>query len=93
MRTLDDKHHMWCKLQALAVELALAGLEIICGQFHLLARQYACQRLVEIGQVNGVQRFEIIIAVGLARCMRAVDEIVIERNCVRCETASEQLDA
>ena len=91
MRALNHQHHMRFQFQAVAIELALAALEIVCGQINLFATEYATQRFVEIWQINGVDRFKIVVSIGFARCMCAVNEIVIERYCVWSKTACKQL--
>ena len=54
MGTLDYKHHLRSEFQMIAVELALALLKIVCRQFNILARQHACERFIEIRQVNRI---------------------------------------
>ena len=54
--------------------------EVVLGQLHFLAVEQLHELLVEQRQVEGVQRFEVVIAVLVLRSQFAVDEVVVERH-------------
>ena len=67
--------------------------EVVLGQLHFLAVEELHELLVEQRQVEGVQRFEVVIAVLVLRSKLAVDEVVVERHGHGAYAVAKELDA
>ena len=74
-------HHQYLVVvqpQFTSAHLALARLEVIAWQLHLLTPEEGVHLLVEQRQVQGMQVFEVIFAFLVARRLFPVQEVVVE---------------
>ena len=73
--------------------LAFAGDEVVARHGKALAGEKALQVVVEESEVDGFERFVVVLAVGVARGLVSVDEIVVERDEHGIQPQDAQLDA
>ena len=91
MDALYHQHLVALELQLLSAHLTLACLEIISRQFHLLSPEERIQLLVEQGDIECMQMFEVIVAAFVSGGVLAVKEVVVEGNADRLEAIDGQL--
>ena len=90
---LYHQHLVVVQAQTAAAHRRPARGEVVARQLNLLAAQQRVQLLVEQRQVQRVQVLEVVVAAGVARCLVAVHEIVVERDADGLHTAHQQLHA
>ena len=76
-----------------ATPLALALLEVVTGQFHLLTTEQSVQLLVEQGNIQGVEVLKVVVATLVEGGLVAVLEIVVQRDAYGLQPVDGQLDA
>ena len=75
----EDEDGVVLQAQERAALLALAGEEIVAGQFYLLALNQGIHLRVEQRDVHGLDVFEVVLAAFVNRCFLAVHEVVVQR--------------
>ena len=93
MDTLHDQQGMTVDLKMLATRGTLACGEIVFGQLDFLALQEILQVLLELGNIERVDRLVVIVSIGITRGLGPVNEIVIHREGKGLEAAGHELDA
>ena len=78
MDALYNEYLITFQFQLLATPLALAFLEVVAGQFHLLATEQSVHLLVEQGYVQRMQVLEVVVAVLVQRCLLTIQEVVVQ---------------
>lgn len=78
MDTFHDQYIVGIHLQALAAGLTLSRLEVILRQLDLLTAEEGVELLVDLLQIEGIDRLIVIVAIGTTRCLLTVDEIIVE---------------
>lgn len=91
MYAFDEEDGAGLEAEALAVVLAAAGLEVVGGELDFLSGEDVGEVGVELRQVEGVEAFVVVVAVGVARGVLAVDEVVVERYHLRFEQVGHEL--
>ena len=74
---LDDEHGVIPDLQRVATEDALARSKVERGQVDLFAAEQALEVMVEVGQVDGIKRLEVVAPGVVAGGVFAVDVVII----------------
>ena len=80
MDTLYHEDLVVVQTKAASAHLALTQLEVVTWKLYLLAVEQGVHLLVEQVEVQCVEVLEVIVAIGLARRVFAIDEIVVERD-------------
>ena len=91
MDALDDQHGMCIDTQLVAGEHTLTGGEVELGELYLLALEQGIELGIEEGEVKGVERLKVVLAMFIERCEFAVDEVVVEREGHRMEAICHEL--
>ncbi len=60
--SLYQQYRAFFELYLVAFVLAFAKLEVVGWQFHLFSGEYAVEIAVELLQVEGIERFIVVIA-------------------------------
>ena len=74
----QDEHRVLVDAQLFAPEFLFAGSEVEARQFHLLAVQQGAELFVEQFEVEGVERFVIIVAVFVKGGILAVHKVIVQ---------------
>ena len=92
---MDAFHHqdiVVVHLQLLATLLALARLEIVLRQFHLLATEEGIKLVVDELQVERIDTLIIILAICILWRFLPIHEVIIQGNLQRFQAVHSQLD-
>ena len=90
---LDDEDRAFVERQRRVVPRAAPRDEVVARDVDALAPDQARQMVVEKLQVDGFERLVVVVAVGVARGLLAVDEVVVERDQHGVQSQHAQLDA
>ena len=93
MDAFQDEDGVLVDAEFVSLELFLAGGEVEAGQFHFFAAQQGLQLFVEQLEVEGVERFIVVVAFLVERGLFAVYEVVVQRNGVGVQAVGHQLYA
>ena len=74
----DDEHLARSEARGSALVVAFSRLERVGGQHHLLAGDEVVEVFVELVQVEGVDALVVVVALGIAGRVLAVDEVIVE---------------
>ena len=91
VNTLHHQYFVALQTQSLATTFTHSRMEVIARQFHLLATQQCVHLLVQQGNVECMQMFEVIVATGITRCLVARHEIIVQRDTDRFDAIHSQL--
>ena len=91
MDALDDEYLVVVQTQSATAHLAPACLEVVARQLHLLAVEQGVHLFVQQVEVQGVQVLKVVVAIGLARRLVAVHEVVVERYGDRLDAVGSKL--
>ncbi len=80
VQAVDKDDVIGADLHRRLIELALAGLEIIVGDPHLLARDQGLEMLVDQGQIERLRRLIVIVAELVHRVLFEVVKVVVHRE-------------
>ena len=89
----QDEDGVVVDAQLVAFEFLFAGVEVEARQFHFLAPQEGLQLGVEQLEVEGVERFVVVVALLVAGCVFAVHKVVVQRDGVGAQPVGHQLHA
>ena len=91
MYSLYEQYTVVLQLYGMPLVLAASQFKVIARQLHLLAAEYAVEVGVELLKVESVKRFIVVIAVGVARSIYSVYEIIVKRYHLRFQQIGHQL--
>ena len=80
MDTLDNQYRIVVKFQFLSVPLAFAGSEVVFRHFHTLTLHQAGEVVFEQLVFYCLDVVEIVVAIGQARRVDTVHEVVVGAN-------------
>ena len=80
MDSLDDEDRTLVEREGIVVPLACAGDEVVTGNIDALPLGQSAQMVVELRQVDGLERLVVVLPVLVQRGFLPFDEVVVERN-------------
>ena len=91
MDTFEHEEGVPVDAEAVPAFLALPCLEVVARQFDFFARQEGLELLGEEREVERLDVFVVIVAVGGVGCLVAVDEVIVEGDGDGFESAGHEL--